>query len=178
MAVNRYDQRKNLEEAEANAIGTQYLRADLLAEADRTIVRELLKRYVELRVRFYLAARPDVGRIDAETAKLQGELWSAVLPPARQQPNPITALVVSGMNDVINAQGYTQAAWWNRIPASASLLMAAIGLFCNLLVGYSLRSITPRSGLLTILPLFVATAFMISVAPQNLVSLLESLKAQ
>src|SRR5262245_17923843 len=35
MAANRYDQRKNLEEAEANAIGTQYLRADLLAEADR-----------------------------------------------------------------------------------------------------------------------------------------------
>src|SRR5262245_13591700 len=30
MAVTRYDQRKNLEEAEANAIGTEYLGADFL----------------------------------------------------------------------------------------------------------------------------------------------------
>ena len=30
MAISRYDQRKNYEEAEANAIGTEYVRADLL----------------------------------------------------------------------------------------------------------------------------------------------------
>src|SRR5438309_1999207 len=34
MAAGRYDQRKNLEEAEANAIGTEYLRAALLPAAD------------------------------------------------------------------------------------------------------------------------------------------------
>src|SRR4051812_44090189 len=42
MAANRYDMRKNLEEAEANAIGTEYLRADLLPVADRDKVRGLL----------------------------------------------------------------------------------------------------------------------------------------
>ena len=36
MAVSRYDQRKNLEEAEANAIGTEYVRADLLPTGDAT----------------------------------------------------------------------------------------------------------------------------------------------
>ena len=30
MAVGRYDQRKNYEEEEANAIGTEFIRADLL----------------------------------------------------------------------------------------------------------------------------------------------------
>ena len=34
MASSRYDQRKNREEAEANAIGTEMLRADLLPPAD------------------------------------------------------------------------------------------------------------------------------------------------
>ncbi len=34
MATSRYDQRKNYEEAEANAIGTEYVRADLLPAAD------------------------------------------------------------------------------------------------------------------------------------------------
>jgi hypothetical protein len=39
MAVGRYEQRKNYEEAEANAIGTEYVRADLLPGADAARVR-------------------------------------------------------------------------------------------------------------------------------------------
>jgi hypothetical protein len=43
MAISRYDQRKSYEEGEANAIGTEYLRADLLPAADRANVRALLE---------------------------------------------------------------------------------------------------------------------------------------
>src|SRR5215469_6494084 len=50
MAVSRYDQRKNYEEAEANAIGTEYIRADLLPAEDAAKVRELLKSYVDQRI--------------------------------------------------------------------------------------------------------------------------------
>jgi hypothetical protein len=50
MAVTRYDQRKNYEEAEANAIGTEYVRADLLPAADAANVRELLRRYLDQRI--------------------------------------------------------------------------------------------------------------------------------
>ena len=39
------------------------------------------------------------------------------------------------MNDVLNSQGYTQAAWWNRIPRAAWTLMVAIALCCNVLLG-------------------------------------------
>src|SRR6266566_3389257 len=53
MAISRYDQRKNYEEAEANAIGTEYVRADLLPPGDRARVRELLRMYVDERVLFY-----------------------------------------------------------------------------------------------------------------------------
>jgi hypothetical protein len=55
MAVTRYDQRKNFEEAEANAIGTEYVRVDFLPVEDAAQVRELLRRYVDQRVAFYLA---------------------------------------------------------------------------------------------------------------------------
>jgi hypothetical protein len=190
MAISRYDQRKNLEEAEANAIGTEYLRTDLLAPADRAKARELLKKYADLRIRFYEAEPGEVGSIDAETARLQSELWSAVVASATRQPNPVMALAVAGMNDVINAQGYTQAAWWNHIPLSAAILMGVIALLCNAMVGYGSRSVGPRNPLLMVLPLFVAVAFalivdidtprhgLIRVAPQNLLSLLDSLKAQ
>src|SRR6266581_3712214 len=50
MAVSRYDQRKNYEEAEANAISTEYVRADLLPDEDSARVRELLRQYLNQRV--------------------------------------------------------------------------------------------------------------------------------
>src|SRR5215475_5719178 len=53
MAISRYDQRKNYEEAEANAIGTEYLRADLLPAGDSVKVRDLLRRYLDQRILFY-----------------------------------------------------------------------------------------------------------------------------
>ena len=116
MAVTRYDQRKNYEEEEANAIGTEYVRVDLLPGGDAEKVRELLRSYVELRVRFYETRNPgNLRQINAETAQVQGELWNAVKTPAETNQNAVVALVVKGMNDVINTQGYTQAAWWNRI---------------------------------------------------------------
>src|SRR5579872_6857448 len=56
MAVTRYDLRKNYEEAEANAIGTEYLRADLLPAESATNVRALLRRYLDQRIAFYETA--------------------------------------------------------------------------------------------------------------------------
>lgn len=187
MAANRYDQRKNFEEAEANAIGTEYLRADLLPGPDREKIRGLLKQYLELRIRYYEAASGDVARINTDTARVQNDLWLAVTGPARQQPTPISALAVAGMNDVLNSQGYTQAAWWNHVPFSAVMLMGGIAFMCNVLIGYGAKAVTLHRRLLLILPLFVALAFalifdidtprlgLIKVVPQNLVALQEQL---
>jgi hypothetical protein len=103
-------------------------------------VRALLKTYLDRRILFYTTRNEqERRRIGASTAQLQTELWSAVQAPAAAQPTPLSALVVSGMNDVLNAQGYTQAAWWNCIPIAAWSLMAAIAIFSNLLIGYGAR---------------------------------------
>ncbi len=136
MAISRYDQRKNLEEEEANAIGTEIVRAALLPAADAAKVRSVLSTYLGQRVLFYTTRDSDELReINAKTAKLQNELWSAVTGPAIAQPSAVVALAVSGMNDVLNSQGYTQAAWWNRIPHAAWVLMGLIAICCNLLIG-------------------------------------------
>src|SRR3954464_8201832 len=89
MAASRHDQRKNLEEAEANAIGTEYLRADLLPAADRDKARGLLKQYLDVRIRFYTASLDTVGALNVETVRIQGELWSAVAGPAQRHPDPV-----------------------------------------------------------------------------------------
>src|ERR1700722_1786939 len=53
VAISRYDQRKNYEEAEANAIGTEYVRTGLIPEVSAAKVRALLKDYLAQRVLFY-----------------------------------------------------------------------------------------------------------------------------
>jgi hypothetical protein len=189
MAVSRYDQRKNYEEAEANAIGTEYLRADLLPDAEQAKVRALLMDYLDQRVLFYQTNDGErLQQINRATAQLQAELWSAVLAAAR--PTPLLALAVSGMNDVLNSQGYTQAAWWNRIPVAAWVLMITIAVFANAMFGYGARR--RKAGVLhmLVLPLVLSIAFfliadidgprrgVIRVNPQNLISLAHSLHAQ
>jgi hypothetical protein len=191
MAAARYDERKGMEEAEANAIGTEYLRADLLPAADGANVRALLKSYLEQRILFYAAHDDQEAReIMVRTAQLESAMWSAVTAPAAERQTPVVALAVSGMNDVLNSQGYTQAAWWNRIPAGAWMLMAVIAIGCNFLVGFNARSVKTGSRFLLILPLLVAIALMlisdidtprrgiIRVSPQNLISLADSLGAK
>ncbi len=179
MAVTRYDQRKNYEEEEANAIGTEFLRADLLPQADRLKVRELLLTYLEQRVLFYTTRdEQELVEIDARTSKLQSALWAAVQAPATAQPNPVTALAVAGMNDVLNTQGYTQAAWLNRIPTGAWTLMAAIAVCATLLVGVGARDTKAGRSFLVVLPLVLSIAFFLIAdidAPRRGVIHVESL---
>jgi len=189
MAVSRYDQRMNFEEQEANAIGTEYIRVDALPPADAAKIRSLLKEYLDNRIQYYVARDQDsLVKINAATLQLQNLLWTAVIAPAKTQPTPLTALAVSGMNDVLNAQGYAQAAWWNRIPAAAWILLVTISVFCNLLIGYGVRL---KSELLfLILPVVLSVSLfliayidsprrgVIHIRAQNLESLAESLKAQ
>ncbi len=188
MAISRYDQRKVYEEAEANAIGTEYVRADLLPASNGTQARTLLSKYIAQRILFYTTRdETQIQRINADTARLQNQLWSTVEAPALAQPTPVMALAVAGMNDVLNSQGYTQAAWWNRIPGSAWGLMLAIAIFANLLLGYRMRGSQAKGVFFLVLPLIVSISFflvadidsprrgLIRVVPQNLVSLTQSL---
>ena len=98
------------------------------------------------------------------------------------------ALVVAGMNDVLNSQGFTQAAFWNRIPVAAWMLIIIISIFCNLLIGLGMHS--RNVFLLLIFPVILTISLffiadidsprrgVIQVLPQNLQSLAESLRGQ
>jgi hypothetical protein len=190
MAVTRYDQRKNHEEDEANAIGTEYVRAGLLPADGASAVRELLTDYLNQRILFYITFdERQIEQINASTATLQRDLWSAVRAAAAAQPTPVVALTVSGLNDLLNSQGYTQASWWNRIPIAAWALMGVIAICSNVLFGYVAHS-EKKSKLLFVLPLIVAISFfliadldsprrgVIRVHPLNLMSVSRGLRAQ
>ena len=189
MAIGRYDQRKNFEEAEANAIGTEYLRADLLPAEVGLRIRALLREYTDKRIEFYSTRTQDrLGDINSQTSRMQDEMWSLASRAASNAPTPVTSLAVAGMNDVINSQGYTQAAWWNRIPTAAWLLAVLVAMLCNVLLGYATRHLKSRLVLLLVLPFLVSISFLliadidsprggvVHVAPQNLLTLARALR--
>lgn len=186
MAITRYDQRKTYEREEANAIGTEYLRADLLPAEDADKVRASLTKYLQQRVLFYTVDdEASLGQIDSETSNLENALWQTVSRAANAKPTQPIALAVAGMNDVFNARGYTQAAWWNRIPLAAWGLMGLIAIAANLILGLGDRK--TDAFLMLVLPVVISIAiFLISdidsprggiirVLPQNLVALSQSL---
>jgi hypothetical protein len=186
MAVGRYDQRKNYEEEEANAIGTEYVRLDFLPAADADKARALLRQYLHLRIEYYRRiGAGQVAKNNAATADLQSRLWAAIIPATNAQPDQVRALVASGMNDVLNRQGYTQAAFLNRIPIAAWTLMCVIAIFCNFLLGY--RTVGKARASFLILPIGLSISFfllsdldsprrgVIMVEPQNLEILADSL---
>ena len=190
MAIDRHDIRETLEESEANAIGTEYLRADLLPPKASLATKDLLKQYLDQRILFYSKRDQEtIKDIRQKTDQLQNDLWSEVLPIAHSNQTATIALVVSGMNDVLNAQGYVQAAWWNRIPSTAWILMAAIAICANLLVGFGARNFKKNIALFMIFPFIIAVSFfliadidsprggVIRIEPRNLITLKNSLSA-
>ena len=98
-----------------------------------------------------------------------------------------TALAASGMNDVLNTKGFTQAAWANRIPNPAWVMMGLIAIFANLLLGYRARS----TGILALMvvPVVTSVAFfliadidspwggVIHVTPNNLMAVAQTMNS-
>jgi len=187
MALSRYDQRKNFEAAEANAIGTAYMRLNLLPDDTAAKARASMKKYLDLRIRFYEARDwSQLEQINRDTEQLQNEVWDKLRGEASRQPAAVATLVLSGLNNVWDAQGFTQAAWWNRIPFGAWSLMTVIAVFGGALIGNGAHS--RRSLLFPLFSLVIALAFffvadldnpragLVRVVPKNLVILADSLK--
>ena len=160
MAVSRYDLRKSLEEAEANAIGTEYLRLDLMPPETTTAVRALLRTYVDERIAFYRDHDPKKQEnSDAATIGTMKALWAAIAREVNARQKPTDALVASGMNDILNSEGYTLAAWRNRLPIEVWMLLILIAAACNFLIGFGAKRLSPATDV--ILPVTAALAFLL-----------------
>ena len=189
MAVSRYDLRKTYEEEEANAIGTEYARLDLLPAQTASRTRALLGDYARQRLVYYSSSNPDeLRRAETDAVRLQGEMWVAVSSAASQQPTPVTALAVAGMNDVVNSQGYVLAAWRNRLPIEVWGLLFFVAIGANFLVGFGsysrsvwdlwLLAMTTAIAFLLIAEIDSPRSGLVRVKPQNLADVAASIAAK
>jgi hypothetical protein len=148
-AATRFEDRRHLITQEANAIGTAYLRIDLLAEAVRPPMRDLFRRYLDARLEMY--RRVDDQSAAAakftESIALQNEIWGKAV--AAMQ-NPAAApqagmLLLPALNEMIDITTTRMVATRNHPPAIIFVLLGALSLVGALLAGYSMSCNKTRS---------------------------------
>lgn len=156
MAVSRYDLRKNLEESEANAIGTESVRLDFMPAETAAKARALLGAFADQRIAFYSGEGVSNAK---DTARTTDALWAAIAPNIAANQTAVTSLVAAGMNDVLNAEGYTTAAWRNRLPVEVWLLLIGLAACCNFLIGFGAERLSSATH--AILPLTASLAILL-----------------
>lgn len=122
IAVNRHELRRSLVVDEANAIGTEYLRTQMLPEPYRARLAEMLRRYTD--VRLSLAAAGEnlvaVARAEELADSLQRQMWALTVEvDPLVQPPALSSLVAGGMNAVIDVAASRHAALEARLPTIA-----------------------------------------------------------
>jgi hypothetical protein len=150
-AASRFEDRRHLISQEANAIGTAYLRLDLLVAKDQPELRQLFRRYIEVRATVYQDMQ-DETKTQAHLAEgnaLQAGIWSKALSASRSpEAAPQAAmLLLPALNDMIDMTTTRATATKNHPPLVVYGLLVALGLIGALLVGYSMSENTGRSWL-------------------------------
>jgi hypothetical protein len=139
-AASRFEGRRHLIATETNAIGTAYLRIDLLPGDAQPEIRELFRKYVDARLVTYRNVADDAAtkaRL-AQGEAMQGDIWTKSLAACLRPDAPAQAamLLLPALNDMIDITATREMANGNHPPAIVFLLLAALGLVGALLVGY------------------------------------------
>jgi hypothetical protein len=138
IALSRYESRRELVVKEANAIGTTWLRMQLLDSEDRARMEDLLRRYVDARVAFGNAAGPaDEMQQYERTVLLQDELWTsliAVTAPFRDSPR--ASLLIATTNESIDLAAERFSSRQAHIPARIMRMLLMFAWLGAGLVGY------------------------------------------
>jgi hypothetical protein len=139
-ALERLGQRRALIVQESNAIGTAWLRLDLLALAARAELQQGLRDYLDARLLVY--ATPDdqaaVQAAMARVGELQAELWEAASAAARAEGQAATMLLLPALNEAFDVASTRVAATLNHPPVIVVWLLIATALASALLAGFAM----------------------------------------
>jgi hypothetical protein len=145
-AASRFDERRKLVVEEANAIGTAYLRIDLLPTAAQADLRASFRRYVDARLAVYRAL-PDIAAAKAELVRataLQQEIWAKAVAASAGAQAP-TMLLLPALNAMIDITTTRTMAAQSHPPTIIFVLLFALALLSALLAGYAIAPTGTRN---------------------------------
>jgi hypothetical protein len=146
-AAERFDARRQLIVQEANATGTAWLRLDLLPANAQPALRDLFRRYLDLRLAAYRkmpdieAAREELNRANA----LQGEIWNKAVTACQESPNPLKAQLIPPLNEMFDIATTRTMATKIHPPAIIFVMLGILALTSSLLAGYAMAGGKTRS---------------------------------
>lgn len=158
MAGSDFDARKKLVLEEANAVETAYLRSQLLPEPHRTEFKDLLRKYVDVRLQIPSANIETIQQVVAKSEELHGLLWSSLATfVEKAPPSAVMGLFVKSLNDIIDLHRKRMTAGLhNRIPASIFFTLYVVAFLSMTMMGYNAGLAGTRS---LIASLLLITAF-------------------
>jgi hypothetical protein len=159
MALDRYEERRHLVVQEANAIGTAYLRAQMLDEPHRSRLSKLLVEYTDNRIELASASSGRGKPLLAKNDRLLTDIWSAVA-ASRESAlrHGITTALLMTYNEVIDLDTERKVARQMRVPIAVLLLLYGFLIMTALVLGYVLEERRGRMGagvLFLILSLYI-----------------------
>lgn len=140
LALQRYDTRSDQVVDEANAVGTAYLRIDLLPAPVREDARRLMREYVDLRVKSSrLTTTQDEWRASvAEAPALHSILWAQAMRAAQLDPSPVTSgLYIQALNEMFDSFGRRDAGLNRHVPEMVLFLLFGVFLVAAAIVGFA-----------------------------------------
>jgi len=138
MASGRFEQRRDSVLAEANAIGTSWLRAELAGAAERDSLRRLLREYTEVRIAA-VRGGPDAAeedRLNQRTNALQTEMWRLAAGVAERSPTPISGLLLASLNETFDLALTNRRNFTSHVPTYLIRLLLIVSIVAVGAVGY------------------------------------------
>ena len=141
-AVSRFDHRRELVMAEANAIGTAYLRIDVLPTGSQPPLRALFRQYLDTRLEAYRKL-PDLAAAKSTLERantLQRSIWSAAVKACQESGSvSVTSLVLSSLNEMFDiATLRTATALMMHPPIVILVMLFGVALVGSILAGHAL----------------------------------------
>jgi len=148
--TSRLDEGRQLIVQEANAIGTAYLRLDVLSANDQPEMRHLFRDYLDTRLHVY-EKLPDPVAADRElahAAQIQQEIWSRAVIATRSDPTQnVALLLLPALNEMIDITTARTIALHTHLPSLIFTLLMIVALLSGLLAGYAMAKRKSRSWL-------------------------------
>jgi hypothetical protein len=140
-AAARLDTRRGQIVDEANAIGTAWLRLDVLPATAQPKLRDAFRKYTDSRIAMYRTfSNSGVDAARAENARstaFQQEIWTEAVAACRDVPSA-TVVVLPALNAMFDIATTRLAATQMHPPAIVYVVLALISLVCGFLVGYEM----------------------------------------
>ena len=167
LALQRYESRSAAVVEEANAVGTAWLRADLLPALLRAVVRQTLRNYLDVRLQSGSVTGADAATRNVflvRSSNVLNELWEAARQSVEQDGRPTTSgLFVESVNSLIDNYGSRNATLDRHVPPLVMWLLFGSFLFSGMVVGYGAGLAGHRASFATymMVALIVLLVFMV-----------------